>query len=514
MKKKMRKFGVMTLLVGAVLLAGFASCADNTIPGDEQGKNAMTADVQVRISVDNGSQTRAANDETGDGNETGIADEYLVKNATLYFFSDATGFVKSETFTGFVQDPTVTANQVVWTSQNRKMAEGSYKVVVLVNGTAATAPAVGSTIANFMKDVKTGADTWIASASNGLLMASRNTSTDPVSPVSITAANTPANPAVVEAHVERTVAKVTLAGKAGYTYSGAPLPAGVSIQLTDYRVLNLRNEFFTFRHTTTGFTPVNPGVTVDNVTYGFGDLPDANSYIMDPKTFMKNTSLPTGLISGVDYRDWYAHTAFSTAIGNGTTETILGYSQENTMEKEAQKKGYGTAIVFKAQITGAGTVGAGENLYYDRKNKIFYNTYAALQAVFTTLHPTTPNYMELAAHDISAYKDGKTTYVYYIKHADNTTENNMGIMEYAMVRNNVYKINVTDITAPGRGLVPDPSDPTGSTPLDPANPTVPDGGDPTIDPAEDIETEEIDIALKVQLTVRPWIIRNNNVILK
>jgi hypothetical protein len=520
----MKKQRFMSLLVATALLAGFAGCSDDTdFSGNKEENPTVMANTQVRIVVGNGDAVTKANDEDGDDKETGTPDEYLVKEATLYFFNQGDGKLALDpiTFTGFQKEVDVPGDKrVVWVSQNRQMAEGTYKVVVVVNGTAVTTPATGSTsIDDFLKDVKTSATTWLGTASNGLLMASRNTTTAYVDNVSITEKHTPEAPAIIETEVERTMSKITLAdGQTtpnNYAYSVSGLfngntstAATVTITLSNCRMLNLRNEFFTFRHTTTAFTPVNPGVNIDNVTYGFGDLTDVNSYIMDPKTFMKNISMPVG-INGVTYTDWYVNNGFST-IGNAA-EHILGYCQENTMEKDAQKKGYGTAIVFKGKIAVDGiTIAAGQNLYYDKSNKVFYENYDALKAVFVGLSATV-NYEELAQNNIVAYKDGECTYVYYIKHANNNVANDMGIMEYGMVRNNVYKVAIEGIAAPGEGLVYDPQNPT--TPKNPAEPTNPTDPDPTIDPAEDIETETITVALKVRLTVKPWIVRNNNVIL-
>lgn len=64
-------------------------------------------------------------------------------------------------------------------------------------------------------------------------------------------------------------------------------------------------------------------------------------------------------------------------------------------------------------------------------------------------------------HDLSGlatYKDGICYYTYWIKHANDQNEDNNlvgskdktgGVMEYAIVRNNVYKLNVTSISGPG-----------------------------------------------------------------
>ena len=64
-------------------------------------------------------------------------------------------------------------------------------------------------------------------------------------------------------------------------------------------------------------------------------------------------------------------------------------------------------------------------------------------------------------HDLSGlatYKEGICYYTYWIKHANDQNEDNNlvgskdktgGVMEYAIVRNNVYKLNVTSISGPG-----------------------------------------------------------------
>lgn len=524
----MRKFKFMSLLAAAALLAGFTGCSDDTgINGNDNNGEKVLANTQVRITVENGSGnngSRAAktNDETGDGNETGIPDEYLVNNATLYFFNANTGmFAEAVSFRGFVKDETVTDNKVVWKSQNRQLAVGSYNVVVLVNGTAATAPTTDTSLDEFMKDVKSDAETWITDASTGLLMASRNAANAYAGSIEVTEANTTKNPAVVNTNVERTVAKIMLHDAqetpANYAYDVTGMKkydritsvdATVSIQLSDYRMQNLRNEYFTFRHNTTGFTPVNPGVTTDNVTYGFGDITQISDYIMDPKTFMKYVSMPVDNSVNVDYRTWYTSNDFYT-VGDAD-DHILGYCQENTMEKDAQKKGYGTAVIFKGKIAVEGiTIAEGENLYYDKSNNTFYGSYTELKNALSLKDDV--DYKELVENNIAAYKDGQCTYVYYIKHADNGEDTKMGIMEFATVRNNVYKVGIQGISAPGNGLLPDPDDST--KPIDPADPSDVTKPDPSIDPAEDIETEDITVALKVKLTVMPWIIRNNDVIL-
>ena len=61
----------------------------------------------------------------------------------------------------------------------------------------------------------------------------------------------------------------------------------------------------------------------------------------------------------------------------------------------------------------------------------------------------------LAPFGLATYYQGICYYTYWIKHAnDQITDNDMpfaggGVMEYGIVRNNIYKLNVTGITQLG-----------------------------------------------------------------
>lgn len=68
----------------------------------------------------------------------------------------------------------------------------------------------------------------------------------------------------------------------------------------------------------------------------------------------------------------------------------------------------------------------------------------------------------------------------------------MGPMEFAVVRNNVYKLSVTQIRQLGH-----PVDPTN----DPDNPDPENPDEPT------------DVYIKVNVEVVPWVVRINNIIL-
>lgn len=91
----------------------------------------------------------------------------------------------------------------------------------------------------------------------------------------------------------------------------------------------------------------------------------------------------------------------------------------------------------------------------------------------------------------SDYKAGYYCYYYYWnRHNDNGLKGSMGPMEFAVVRNNVYKLSVDKISRLGHPRIPenDPNNPTPSTPD---------------------ESDEIYLDVNVQIV--PWIVRVNSI---
>lgn len=83
-------------------------------------------------------------------------------------------------------------------------------------------------------------------------------------------------------------------------------------------------------------------------------------------------------------------------------------------------------------------------------------------------------------------------YYYWNRHNDNNLAGIMGPMEFAVVRNNVYKLSVTQIRQLGHPIDPenDPETPTPETPDEPE-----------------------DVYMKVSVEVIPWVVRVNDIIL-
>lgn len=81
-------------------------------------------------------------------------------------------------------------------------------------------------------------------------------------------------------------------------------------------------------------------------------------------------------------------------------------------------------------------------------------------------------------------------YPYYNRHNNNNDPGVMGAMEFATVRNNIYKLSITNITLFGHT----------DNPKDDPDPEDPDDPD-----------EELKVYFKVSVSVVPWVVRVNEI---
>lgn len=85
--------------------------------------------------------------------------------------------------------------------------------------------------------------------------------------------------------------------------------------------------------------------------------------------------------------------------------------------------------------------------------------------------------------NVKKYTNGETYYPYWIRHANNGKPTDMGIMEFGIVRNNVYDMTIEKINGLGLSGMEKPE--------------------------PDKEDETKDYFFKVQINVKNWVIRNN-----
>ena len=531
--------------LAALLLTTWSACSDDTdIPGGENPEEAR-AYTTVTIAVPNGvAETRAGTTADTDDNTTAVGseDEYKVKTANLYLFPGGTGssfgsaklkeIISINQFTQMTAS-TADAKTIVWTSKKTALTPGDYRIYIVVNGTVngVTDGSKNSlTEADFLAKTTADATGVIAAVPEaGLVMASRSPNNDKTNTLPYIAQTITKDPEqTIAATVERMMGKITVTAGGANVASAANVYTSFSttvtaignitnITLKGYYVVNARKEGYYFRHVDKEGSATSP-LTVDN----YGNSTTSLPYVVDPKTY-------TGALDG-SYADWYlqgsgAFGLLSFGSFGGTYTAMPGYSSaaaetkvaaycyENTMLKDKQKNGYTTGIVFKAEIAPskmmqkkAGSGGVEENSTFTSMSEIFYHSgifykdIAALKeagvllADGTTSSSVSGAPADLKKNDVQCFKkgsaDGKFVcyYPYWIKHipSDDVAED---VMEFGIVRNNVYKVTVTGIQGVGKDGV-------------------------TEDIITDTETDDpTTVLLNVKLSIKPWTVRTNSAVL-
>lgn len=539
--------------LAALLLTTWSACSDDTdIPGGENPEEAR-AYTTVTIAVPNGvAETRAGTTaDTDDDNttEAGSEDEYKVKTANLYLFPGGAGssfgsatlkeIISINQFTQMTAS-TADAKTIVWTSKKTALTPGDYRIYIVVNGTVngVTDGSKNSlTEADFLAKTTADATGVIAAVPEaGLVMASRSPKSDNMNTLPYIAQTITKDPEqTIAATVERMMGKITVTAGGANVASAANVYTSFSttvtaignitnITLTGYYVVNARKEGYYFRHVDKESTATNP-LTEAN----YGNSTTSLPYVVDPKTYSKTYSGTPAALAG-SYADWYlqgsgAFGLLSFGSFGGTYTAMPGYSSaaaetkvaaycyENTMLKDKQKNGYTTGIVFKAEIAPskmmqkkAGSGGVEENSTFTSMSEIFYHSgifykdIAALKeagvllADGTTSSSASGAPADLKKNDVQCFKkgsaDGKFVcyYPYWIKHipSENVAED---VMEFGIVRNNVYKVTVTGIQGVGKDGV-------------------------TEDIITDTETDDpTTVLLNVKLSIKPWTVRANSAVL-
>lgn len=549
--KRLKYMSMMGL--AALLLTTWSACSDDTdIPGGENPEEAR-AYTTVTIAVPNGvAETRAGTTaDTDDDNttEAGSEDEYKVKTANLYLFPGGAGssfgsatlkeIISINQFTQMTAS-TADAKTIVWTSKKTALTPGDYRIYIVVNGTVngVTDGSKNSlTEADFLAKTTADATGVIAAVPEaGLVMASRSPKSDNMNTLPYIAQTITKDPEqTIAATVERMMGKITVTAGGANVASAANVYTSFSttvtaignitnITLTGYYVVNARKEGYYFRHVDKESTATNP-LTEAN----YGNSTTSLPYVVDPKTYSKTYSGTPAALAG-SYADWYlqgsgAFGLLSFGSFGGTYTAMPGYSSaaaetkvaaycyENTMLKDKQKNGYTTGIVFKAEIAPskmmqkkAGSGGVEENstftsmseIYYH--SGIFYKNIEALKAAGVLLADGTTSSSasgapaDLKKNDVQCFKRGDTNgkficyYPYWIKHipSDDVAED---VMEFGIVRNNVYKVTVTGIQGVGKDGV-------------------------TEDIITDTETDDpTTVLLNVKLSIKPWTVRTNSAVL-
>lgn len=309
----------------------------------------------------------------------------------------------------------------------------------------------------------------------------------------------------------------------------------VTITLTDMALVNLSKEFYYLRrvsadgtstNATIGGTETNTNYVVDTDYEWKGKYSEETTdkashffYVYNPNSASTTDYAWTSISSLTSEDNDESWNSGENANDNRKGYKIWRYATENTIPAQVsnQKKGITTGVVFKGEIQGAtedmktllngtNTVYVFDNILwgtwndvktaaeakeddkitlsnpalavaYNKATKEGYTDAKAVAAGFTIFKPNTAGKYEVL-------------YYYWNRHNDNNNNGSMGPMEFAVVRNNVYKLSVTGVNKFGH-----PTNP-GDDP-DPENPEDPD--------------EEDDVYFKVAVEVLPWVVRINDI---
>ena len=490
------------LLAAALFIA--AGCEKS--PVDQGNLNEGNLYMQFSVKM---LSTRSQTDNTGDSNsnanpdtEVGLDKENKISTVDIALVGGGSTVVASN-----VTPTAANASTYVAKFDTKALVAGTtYKVYIYANCSAPSAVDVDAvskaTIAEMTADNKF----WMTNAHAAL---------DVTLPTDLAPYTQPNTPLSLGAHtVERSMARFD------YKQAGAfDMGAGITLTLTDAALINQSKAHYMFRRVTADAN------TSSDVTVGGAEIP--TNWVVDTDWGNKVAANFDAQLEAPSTWDWTSLASLTTDDQYDGDYKIWCYAKENTIPgTTAQKHNVSTGVVFKGELTAGETasdavktaMAAGERIYVfnnvlygawkDVKAAAEAGTDPTLQAAYNqaatgVAADAEPTGAAAAAAGFTGYsaKDGKyyNYYYYWNRHNDNLDPYTMGIMEFAVVRNNVYKLAVDKIKRFGHPTPPDPTNPDPDPEPDP-DPVDPDDPD-----------ESVNYYFNVTVKVLPWTVRINNI---
>lgn len=439
--------------------------------------------LTTRSATENDGSSNAEPDtEVGDINENYISSvDIVLRNEDTYVCASVTSPSLSQ------------SDKWVATFKSSLLSTGTeYEVYVYANCSAKqNIDAVSeASIADMTEEKKF----WMTNAEEPIKKTFTKFSTDPTKPEDIGTVK-----------VERSMARFDYKPKGSYSVGD------VTVTLKEAALINQSKAFYLLRR-------VSANGTDTDWTVGGGET--ETNFVVDTDFEIKKRGLTAATYLRFDQHlhspeDWTWKTLEGLAKEDNwdgdTGYYVWQYCKENTIPgAELQVKGISTGIVFKGELTGGKVPANGTDPIYVFDN-VLYGTWEQVVAAAETnetlkfytdkfgdeITASEATYAELGKAGFTAYKpEGGKYYAYYYywnRHNDNGNNTDMGPMEFAVVRNNVYKISVEKISKFGH---PNPDD---ESPVDP---------DP-IDPNDPDESGEYYFTVSAE--VLPWVVRINNI---
>lgn len=545
----MKRWSYLFMAMG--IATAFSACSDEVdlSANNGGGTEESTSQVFMQFNLELPAVSRSTT-QTGGGSDAGVEigkDYENQVSEVLVVITDAT---EGSTYDKFIAKSSVvtpsSANNTTYvvpfkTTELTSSAGKSVNVYVYCNPTEELTKA---TTFDVNKDYYTLTDATNATiwTKNKFLMTNADNDYKRTLPANLDNYNVESNPFDLGTiNVERAAARFDYKSSvANETYTLMEDEEGkpeVTVTLTDMALVNLSKEFYYLRRVSADGTSTNAaiGATETNTNYVVDtdyewkgkyseqttDKASHFFYVYNPNSASKTDYAWTSISSLTSEDNDESWNSGENANDKRKGYKIWRYATENTIPKGTddglQKKGITTGVVFKGEIQGATedmkTLLNGTNTVYVFDN-ILWGTWDNVKtaAEATESGNTTLANPSLAAAYNEAMKGGYTEakavaagftifkpnadkkyevlYYYWNRHNDNDNNGSMGPMEFAVVRNNVYKLSVTGVNKFGH-----PTNP-GDDP-DPENPEDPD--------------EEDDVYFKVAVEVLPWVVRINDI---
>ena len=270
------------------------------------------------------------------------------------------------------------------------------------------------------------------------------------------------------------------------------------VNLTHYALTNLTSSVYAVRH----IEDRQFGILADNEYLVTPAITAANP-IKQTLTKVKDdaSKVMNGVFTGTDFAALPTTDTDGTAnSGHATTDKdkkpvtysnvggFMQYLYENSCDKEDATAETVTGIVLAGDIYD--NTGKKINILYKYNHRYFHTLQALLEDEANSkvedlkaLTPNTPN-EELDEYGIEVYPEGRCFYYSaQIKHFDDGDPETIGIMEYAIMRNNIYSLGVKSIQ---------------------------DIGDATLNLTPNTPISDIRAYVDLEVTILPWIVRFND----
>ena len=494
----MKRFTKLVPLLLFAAVTQYSCINDADVAFSDETHADSNGNLALFFEIPNVNGTRSA--ESSGITETGSKEEYAVKSLTIYLFDSTTKTLKDQQELKNIQQIKADLEEIKYTADKITVNPGTYNIFAIANGKAVTGDI--STQDAFLNAVDgiTYSEGKIPSVpASGFVMTNRGaanlnvevkkpTDSDKVTSVSI--------------GLERAVAKIELTQK----QETFPLkdPAGkvyCTIKLNNFRMLNLATQFYTFRHTAVLNDFQEPGSYTDE---NFGDINDNNGYAIDPYFFKKTVE---GAKDFTNADGFFAQALVDLDINDSNWAGMAQagswshvYCLENCMFVNAQLNAYSTGVMFKANMdiaTDRVFDENGDNISNPSNwpSKMFYfnyNFYTSVDAIRKQVLNNLPEDITddsateiLAEYSIKRFQKTENYscyYNYWIKHEDNNSTE-MGVMEFGIVRNNIYRLSISKVAGLG-------------------------SGEPYIEPEQ---PDEYKAELDININVFPWAVRNQDV---